>query len=103
MAVIHLTKATFEQEVLKSNKPVLIDFFATWCGPCKMLAPIIDQLGDEVTVVKICKVDVDREGDLAAQFGVSSIPTLVLMKDGKIAAQKVGAMSKKALLDFIKE
>ncbi len=103
MAVIHLTKATFEQEVLKSNKPVLIDFFATWCGPCKMLAPIIDQLGDEVTDVKICKVDVDREGDLAAQFGVSSIPTLVLMKDGKIAAQKVGAMSKKALLDFMKE
>ena len=103
MAVIHLTKATFEQEVLKSNKPVLIDFFATWCGPCKMLAPIIDQLAEEVTNVKICKVDVDQEGDLAAQFGVSSIPTLVLMKDGKIAAQKVGAMSKKALLEFIKE
>lgn len=103
MAVIHLSKANFETEVLRSDKPVLIDFFATWCGPCKMLAPIIEQLAEEVTDTKICKVDVDQEGDLAAQFGVSSIPTLVLMKDGKIAAQKVGAMSKKALLDFIKE
>ncbi len=103
MAVIHLTNATFETEVLQSEKPVLIDFFATWCGPCKMLSPIIDQVAEEVTDVKICKVDVDQEGDLAQKFGVQSIPTLVLMKDGKIVNHRVGGMSKKALLEFIKE
>ncbi len=101
MAVIHLTQATFEEEVLRSEKPVLIDFFATWCGPCKMLSPIIDQLGEEVRDVKICKVDVDEESGLAAQFGVSSIPTLVLMKEGKLADKRIGGMSKKALLEFI--
>ena len=103
MAVIHLTKQTFEQEVLQSDKPVFIDFFATWCGPCKMLSPIVEQIAEEVGHVKICKVDVDQESELAAAFGVSSIPTLVLMKDGKIAAQRLGAISKKGLLDFINQ
>lgn len=101
MAVIHLTKATFDEEVLKSEKPVFIDFFATWCGPCKMLSPIVEQLAAEVDDVKICKVDVDQEPELAAAFGVSSIPTLVLMKDGKLVDQRLGAISKKALNDFI--
>ncbi|MBR6793484.1 MAG: thioredoxin [Clostridia bacterium] len=101
MAVIHLTKATFDAEVLKSDKPVFIDFFATWCGPCKMLSPIVEQLAEEVEDVKICKVDVDQEPELAAAFGVSSIPTLVLMKDGKLIDQRLGAVSKKALNDFI--
>ncbi len=103
MAVIHLTKATFEQEVLQSDKPVFIDFFATWCGPCKMLSPIVEQAAAEVTDVKICKVDVDQEPELAAAFRVSTIPTLVLMKEGKLVDQRVGAMSKKALLEFINQ
>ncbi len=101
MAVIHLNKDNFEQEVLQGDKPVLIDFFATWCGPCKMLSPIIDQLADEVTHAKICKVDVDKESGLAAQFGVQSIPTLVLIKNGQVAGKIVGARSKKGLLEFI--
>ena len=103
MAVIHLTDATFEEVVLKSDQPVFIDFFATWCGPCKMLSPIVEQVAEEVSNVKICKVDVDREPALAAKFGVSSIPTLVLMKEGKLVAQRLGAMSKKALLEFINQ
>lgn len=103
MAVIHLTKQTFEQEVLQSDKPVFIDFFATWCGPCKMLSPIVEQVAEEIENVKICKVDVDQEPELAAAFGVSSIPTLVLMKEGKIVAQRLGAISKKGLTEFINQ
>lgn len=101
MAVIHLTNATFEQEVLQSDKPVFIDFFATWCGPCKMISPIIEEIANEVTDKKICKVDVDQEGDLAARFGVSSIPTMVLIKNGQVAGKIVGARSKKGILEFI--
>ena len=103
MAVIHLTKQTFETEVLQSEKPVFIDFFATWCGPCKMLSPIVEQVAEEIDTVKICKVDVDQEPELAAAFGVSSIPTLVLMKEGKIVAQRLGAISKKGLTEFIQQ
>ena len=103
MAVIHLTKTNFEQEVLKSDQPVFIDFFATWCGPCKLLSPIVEQAAEEVSHVKICKVDVDQEPELAAMFSVSSIPTLVLMKEGKLVAKRLGAMSKKALLEFINQ
>ena len=101
MAVIHITDENFEQEVLQSDKPVLIDFFATWCGPCKMLAPIIDQLAEEVADKKICKVDVDAAPGLAARFGVASIPTLVLIKNGQEAGKIVGARSKKSLLEFL--
>lgn len=101
MAVIHLTKENFEQEVLQSEKPVLIDFFATWCGPCKMIGPIIEELAEEVTDKKICKVDVDAENELAVQYGVSSIPTLVLIKNGQVAGKIVGARSKKGLLEFL--
>lgn len=101
MAVIHLTKENFEQEVMNSDRPVLIDFFATWCGPCKMVAPILEELAAEVTDKKICKVDVDAENELAMQFGVSSIPTLVLIKNGQVAGKIVGARSKKGLLDFL--
>lgn len=101
MAVIHLTSENFEQEVLQSDCPVLIDFFATWCGPCKMIGPIIEELAAEVTDKKICKVDVDHESELAARFGVSSIPTLVLIKNGEIAGKIIGARSKKGILEFL--
>lgn len=94
MAAIKITKANFENEVMKSDKPVLLDFWADWCGPCQMVSPVIDQIADETTIAKVGKVNVDTEMELAQAFGVSSIPTLVVVKDGKIVKKNVGAMSK---------
>jgi thioredoxin 1 len=102
MAVIHVTKDNFEQEVIKSEKPVLLDFWAGWCGPCMMLGPVIEELAEEVTDAKICKVNVDEEMDLAQQFKVVSIPTLVVIKDGALAAKDVGVKSKEEVLAFLK-
>jgi thioredoxin 1 len=91
MSVVNLTKQTFENEVLKTDKTVLIDFWAAWCGPCKMLTPVIHQLSEEVSEeYKIAKVNVDEERDLAMKFGVSSIPTIVVVKNGKVVNQAVG-------------
>ncbi|MBQ2581756.1 MAG: thioredoxin [Ruminococcus sp.] len=101
MAVINLTNLNFEQEVMRSDKPVLIDFFATWCGPCRMVSPLIDEIAEERSDVKVCKVDVDEQGELAAQFGVSSIPTLVVVKSGKVTAQNIGAVPKPKILEMI--
>ena len=101
MAVINLTNLNFEQEVMRSDKPVLIDFFATWCGPCRMVSPIVDEIADERSDVKVCKVDVDEQGELAAQFGVASIPTLVVVKGGKVSAQNIGAVPKPKILEMI--
>ncbi|AEV30384.1 thioredoxin [Sphaerochaeta pleomorpha str. Grapes] len=88
----HLTKKTYEEEVLKSTVPVVVDFWATWCGPCRMQGGILEQLDKEYAAdkVKICKVNVDEEGELAATFGVQSIPTLLFYKDGKITNKAVG-------------
>lgn len=102
MSVTHLTKSTFTQEVLQSDRPVLIDFFATWCGPCKMMSPILDDFAQSQPGVKVCKVDVDQEPDLAREFGVMSIPTLVVIKDGKLANRAVGLQSKSALAALVK-
>jgi thioredoxin 1 len=102
MAVIHVTKDNFEQEVIKSEKPVLLDFWAGWCGPCMMLGPVIEELAEEVTDAKICKVNVDEEMDLAQQFKVVSIPTLAVIKDGALAAKDVGVKSKEEVLAFLK-
>ncbi len=103
MAVINLTENNFEQEVMRSDKPVLIDFFATWCGPCSMVSPIVDQIAEERSDLKVCKVDVDEQGELASQFGVSSIPMLVVVKNGKISAQSVGAMPKEKILELVEK
>lgn len=100
--VITVTSENFESEVLNSEKPVLVDFWASWCGPCRMLSPIVDEIAEEVQTIKIGKVNVDEQQDLAGKFGVMSIPTLILFKNGQPVNKSVGAKSKVALLDFIK-
>ena len=103
MAIVTLTKDTFNQEVLETNKTVLIDFWASWCGPCKMLSPIVDEIADEVDdSVKVCKINVDDERELAMEFQVRSIPTLVVIKDGKVVNMSVGVKSKAEILGMLK-
>ena len=101
MAVLHLTKENFESEVLKSDKKVLVDFWATWCGPCQMVSPIIEELGEELTDVKVCKVDVDKEPEISIQYNIMSIPTLIVFVNGEIANKTIGACTKDEILDFI--
>ena len=101
MSVLHITTATFENEVLHSDKPVLLDFWASWCGPCRMLSPIVDQVAEERPDVKVGKVNVDEQPDLAAQFGVMSIPTLVVVKNGQEVNRSVGAMPKARILALL--
>ena len=101
MSVLHITKDTFEAEVLKSDKPVLLDFFAVWCGPCKMIAPILDEIAEERTDIKVGKINIDQEYELARQFGISSIPTLMVLKEGRIIRQSTGAMPKNKILELL--
>lgn len=99
--MLTITKDNFEQEVLKSDKKVLVDFWASWCGPCRMLSPIIDEIAKETDKVKVGKVNVDEESDLATQFAVMSIPTIILFENGKPIKQVVGVQSKTAILNMI--
>ena len=102
MAVLTITKDNFENEVLKSDVPVLVDFWASWCGPCRMMSPIVDEIAEEVTGCKVGKINVDEEGELAQQFGIMSIPTLLVFRDGKVANQSVGVRDKAFVIDMIK-
>lgn len=102
MSVIKVNKESFETEVLKAEGIVLVDFFADWCGPCKMLSPVIDQIAEEQSGIKVCKVNVDNEPELAMKYGVMSIPTLVVMKNGNEVNKSVGLVSKEEILDLIK-
>ena len=101
MAVITITKENFAQEVLQSTKPVLLDFWASWCGPCRMLSPIVDEVAEERTDVKVGKVNVDEQPDLAAQFGVMSIPPLLVFEQGKLVRQAVGARPKAGVRELL--
>ena len=102
MAVLHISEEQFESEVLKSEVPVLVDFYAEWCGPCKMMSPILDQVSEENSDVKIVAVDVDEAESLAIKFGISSIPCMILFKDGEEADRIIGAVPKQRIIDAIK-
>ena len=101
MAALKITKGNFQAEVLEAKETVLVDFWASWCGPCKMIGPIIDQIADERSDVKVCKINVDDEQELAVQFKVMSIPTLMVFKDGKVVNQSLGAKPKAAILAML--
>lgn len=102
MSVITITKENFEAEVLKSTKPVLLDFWASWCGPCRMVSPVVDEIAAENADIKVGKVNVDEQHELAGNFNVMSIPTLLAIKGGKVVKKAVGAMPKQQILNLVK-
>jgi thioredoxin 1 len=101
MSILHITQENFDELVLKSEKPVLLDFWATWCGPCRMVAPIVEEIAEENESIVVGKIDVDESRELAMQFGITSIPTLILMKNGEAAATVVGFRPKADLLKML--
>ncbi|MCI8329119.1 MAG: thioredoxin [Oscillibacter sp.] len=101
MSVINITQTNFQEEVMKSDHPVLLDFWASWCGPCRMVAPVVEEIAAERPDIKVGKVNVDEQPELAGRFGVMSIPTLVVMKDGKAVNQAVGAQPKSQILALL--
>ena len=103
MAAITITKENFEKEVMNSDKPVLIDFWASWCGPCRMVSPIVEELANELTDKKVGKLNIEEQPELAEAFSVMSIPTLMVIKDGKVVSKSVGARPKQAILDMLEK
>ncbi len=101
MSVIHITKENFAQEVLRERKPVLLDFFADWCGPCRMVAPIVEEIAAERSDVKVGKINVDEQPELANRFRVMSIPMLAVVKEGRVVAQAVGARPKAQIVNML--
>lgn len=101
MAIVTLTKDNFDQEVLQSNQPVLVDFWASWCGPCRMLSPIVDQVAEEQTEIKVGKINVDEQQELAERFRIMTIPTLIVFKNGEKAASSVGVQAKQDIIAMI--
>lgn len=100
--IVHITDDGFESDVLKSDKPVLVDYWATWCGPCKMIAPILEEIAGEYSDrIKVCKMDIDANQQTPARYGIRGIPTLMLFKNGEVEATKVGALSKSQLAAFL--
>ena len=101
MEVMKITKDNFDQEVLRSDKPVLVDFWAGWCGPCMMQGPVLDELANENDNIKVAKINIDEEQELAISFGVTSIPTMMFFKDGKVSDTLVGLRSKEQLIQSL--
>lgn len=101
MSVVTITQQNFEQEVLQSDKPVLVDFWAEWCGPCRMVSPIVEEIAAERSDIKVGKINVDQQQALAAQYGVRSIPTLVVFKNGRVHKTAIGARPKASLLQLL--
>lgn len=101
MSVIHIDRNNFQREVLNSDRPVLLDFWAPWCAPCRMVGPILDEIAEERSDVKVAKINIDEQPELASQFGVMSIPTLMVMKEGKIVQQAMGARPKAQILSML--
>lgn len=101
MSVLHINKNNFQEEVVRSEKPVLVDFWATWCGPCRMVSPIIDEIAQERSDIKVVKINVDEEPELAAAFQIVSIPTLMVIKGGKVVNHAMGARPKEQILAML--
>ena len=101
MSAMHITKQNFQKEVMESEKPVLLDFWASWCGPCRMVAPVLDQISGERPDIKVCKINVDEEQELASAFQIVSTPTLVVVKGGKVVRQSAGARPKEQILAML--
>lgn len=101
MAAININKDNFHNEVMNSEKPVLLDFWASWCGPCRMVVPIVEQIAEERSDIKVGKINIDEEPELAMQFGIMSIPTLMVMKNGEVVTKAVGARPKDAILAML--
>lgn len=101
MKALHINKENFHNEVLNSDRPVLLDFFASWCGPCRMVGPILDEIAQEREDIKVCKVDIDEQPELASRYRIMSVPTLMVLKDGQVVDQSIGAKPKHQILAMV--